>query len=353
MLAFRNAFGPSRRGFLKSATTAFLVAGLGIGAASAQDTLTVYSALDEDQFAEMLTAFGAMHPDIKINKIIDSNGPIIARLLAEKDNPQADILLGAAVSGMLVLHKAGVLEPYQPAEFDKIKEKFKDTVNTPPVWTGLDAWATAVCFNKAEGETQKLAEPKSYEDLLKPEYAGKVIMPNPNSSGTGFLTVAGWLKLYGEPGGWEYMDKLHNNIAQYVHSGSKPCKMAAAGETVVGVSYAFPGVKAINDGAPLSVILPAEGLGTEVEGVALIKGGKNHAAAKLLYDFAMSEESAKIANKYYPVVARTGVSSPIPNYPEGEEEKMMLMDFVWLADNRERILAEWQKRYGVKDAPKQ
>jgi iron(III) transport system substrate-binding protein len=318
----------------------------------AQQTLNVYSALDEDHFAEIMAAFEAKYPDIKTNKIIDSNGPIIARLLAEKDNPQADILLGAAASGLLVLHKAGVLEGYKPADFDKIKPKLRDQQNDPPVWVGMDAWASAICFNTTEGTGQNVAQPATWNDLLKPEYEGKIIMPNPNSSGTGFLTVAGWLKLFGEDGGWAYMDKLHRNISQYVHSGSKPCRMAAAGETLVGISYAFPGVKAINDGAPLTVILPDEGIGAEIEAAALIKGGKNPEAARLLADFAASEEGNIISNKYYVVVGREGISTPIPNYPEGEEQKMLDMDFVWLADNRERILDEWQKRYGVKDAPK-
>lgn len=330
------------------AVTALL---MGAGAARAQDTLTVYSALDEDQFVEMMAAFGALHPELTINKIIDSNGPTIARLLAEKDNPQADILLGAAVSGLLVLNEAGVLEPYKPNGIEKIKAKFVDPSNDPPLWVGLDAWADCICFNTAEGERLGLAEPKSWNDLLKPEYKGHVTMPNPNSSGTGFLAVAGWLQLFGEEAGWAYMDKLHENISQYVHSGSKPCRMAAAGEIPIGISYPFPGVKAINDGAPLSVILPSEGLGVEIEGTALIKGGKNPEAARMLADWAVSRESADIAIKYYPVIAYEGVSAPIPNYPENEETLMLDMDFTWLAANRERILSEWQKRYGVKSAP--
>lgn len=348
--------GSSFLGFIRSwsVAVAILVALAALpGDLRAQQVLNVYSALDEDHFAEIMAAFEAKHPDIKTNKIVDSNGPMIARLLAEKDNPQADILLGAAASGLLVLHKAGVLEGYKPADFDKIKPKLRDQQNDPPMWVGMDAWASAVCFNTAEGTSQGLAQPATWNDLLKPEYEGKIVMPNPNSSGTGFLTVAGWLKLFGEDGGWAYMDKLHANIGQYVHSGSKPCRMAAAGEAVIGISYAFPGVKAINDGAPLAVILPEEGLGAEIEAVALIKGGKNPEAARLLADFAASEEGNIISNKYYVVVAREGISTPIPNYPEGEEQKMLDMDFVWLADNRERILDEWQKRYGIKDAPKE
>lgn len=320
--------------------------------ASAQQTLTVYSALDQDQFGVMMAAFEAMHPDITVNKIIDSNGPTIARLLAEKGNPQADILFGAAVSGLLVLDEAGILEPYKPNGIENIKPKFMDQANDPPLWVGLDAWADAICFNTTEAAARGLPKPATWNDLLKPEFKGQVAMPNPNSSGTGLLAVAGWLKIFGEEGGWAYMDKLHENIAQYVHSGSKPCRMAAGGEIAVGISYPAPGVKAITDGAPLEVILPSDGLGVEIEGVALIKGSKNPEAAKLLADFAVSRAAADIALKYYPVVAYKGVTASIPNYPENEEALMLDMDFKWLAANRERILTEWQRRYGVKDAPK-
>ncbi|MEY2345300.1 ABC transporter substrate-binding protein [Proteus mirabilis] len=76
-----------------------------------------------------------------------------------------------------------------------------------------------------------LSKPTSWQDLTKPEYKGKIVMPNPASSGTGFLDVSAWLQIFGEQEGWAYMDKLHQNIGQYVHSGSKPCKMAASGNT--------------------------------------------------------------------------------------------------------------------------
>ena len=75
--------------------------------------------------------------------------------------------------------------------------------------------------------------PESWNDLTKPVYQGHVVMPNPNSSGTGFLDVSSWLQLWGEEGGWQFMDALHENIAWYTHSGSKPCKQAAAGVRIL------------------------------------------------------------------------------------------------------------------------
>lgn len=326
---------------------------VGFGTWDAQaEELTVYSAMAKEHFAELIAAFQEREPDLKINQLLDSNGPIMARLLAEQENPRADIILGASVPGLVMLEEKGMLAPYAPAGLDQIKDRFYDHKSETPHWVGTDAWASAVCFNKVEGANHGVEEPKSWKDLTKPEYKGMITMPNPNSSATGLLAIVGWMKILGEDEAWNYMDALHQNIAQYVHSGSKPCRMAATGEAVIGIAYPAPGVKAINDGAPLSVVIPEEGVGSEVEGVAIVAGAKHPDAAKKLADFAASQEGNQIHNKYYALVARKGVSTSVPNYPEGEEKALVDMDFYWVAANRDRILAEWQKRYGAKDEPK-
>lgn len=337
--------------WLGAALLASSVAVLGTGPAQAEE-LTVYSAMAKEHFAELIAAFQEREPDLKINQLLDSNGPIIARLLAEQENPRADVILGASVPGLVMLEERGMLMPYAPEGLDQIKDRFYDRRSETPHWVGTDAWASALCFNKIEGENQGVAAPASWEDLIKEEYKGMIVMPNPNSSATGLLAIVGWMEVFGEEKAWDYMDALHENIAQYVHSGSKPCRMAATGEATIGIAYPAPGVKAINDGAPLSVIIPEEGVGSEVEGVAILAGARNVDAARRLADFAASQEANEIHNKYYALVARKGVSTTVPNYPEGEEEALVDIDFYWVANNRDRILAEWQKRYGVKDEPR-
>lgn len=316
------------------------------------EELTVYGAMAKGHFADLIATFQAQEPDLKINQLLDSNGPIIARLLAEEQNPRADVILGASVPGLVMLEERGMLAPYAPKGLDQIKERFRDARSDPPHWVGTDAWASAICFNTAEGERLGVEEPKSWKDLIKPEYKGMITMPNPNSSATGLLAIVGWIEIFGEDEAWEYMDALHQNVSQYVHSGSKPCRMAAAGEAVIGIAYPAPGVKAINDGVPLTVIIPEEGVGSEVEGVAIIAGARNPDAARRLADFAASQQAHEIHNQYYALVGRKGVSNHVPNYPEGEEEALVDMDFYWVAEHRDSILTEWQERYGGKDEPK-
>src|SRR5215813_4344169 len=213
--------------------------GLFAADASAKTVLKVYTALEEEQLPPYKEAFEKANPDIEIEWQRDSTGVITARLLAEKDNRQADVVWGLAATSLMLLDKQGMLEAYKPKGFDQIKEQYKDTRAEGPTWVGMDAWASAICFNTAEGEKLGIKAPTSWADLLKPEYQGHIVMPNPGSSGTGFLTVSSWLQSMGDKGGWDYMDKLHQNINTYLHSGSKPCKDAAAGEYVIGISFAY------------------------------------------------------------------------------------------------------------------
>ena len=118
-------------------------------------------------------------------------------------------------------------------------------------------------------------------------------MPNPASSGTGYLTVAGWLTIMGEEAGWKFMDALHQNIAQYLHSGSAPCVQAAKGERLIGIGFDMRGATEKTKGAPIDLIVPKEGLGWEMEVTAIMKGTKNLEAAKKLADWAVDAEGQR------------------------------------------------------------
>src|SRR5260221_11220141 len=92
----------------------------------------------------------------------------------------------------------------------------------PPSWVGLDISMSAFCFNTETGKKHSLPKPESWADLTKPVYKGHVVMPNPASSGTGYLSVVSVLQRMGEAEGWKYLDALDKNIRQYTKSGSKP-----------------------------------------------------------------------------------------------------------------------------------
>jgi len=204
---------------------------------------------------------------------------------------------------------------------------------------------SAFCFNTEVAKKNSLPAPASWADLTKPVYKGQVVMPNPASSGTGYLSVVSILQRLGEQKGWEYLDALHKNIAEYTKSGSKPCKDAAAGERAIGVSFEYVAAKQKKDGAPVEMVLPKEGSGYDMEANALTKKGKNNAAAKQFLDWAITDEAMSLYSKYFAAVAVAGF--PVPEgLPKDIGKVVFPNDFDWSAKNRDRILAEWSKRYG-------
>jgi iron(III) transport system substrate-binding protein len=323
------------------------------GTADAQQKtrITVYTAIENEQLQPFKEAFEKATPDVEIAWVRDSTGTLTARFLAEKDNPRADAIWGLAVTSLLAFEQQGLLADYKPKGYDTLKPLFKDQT-APFTWHGIDAFAAAVCFNTAVAKAANLPQPKTWADLLNPAYKGKIVMPNPASSGTGYLTVAAWQQLMGDGPAWAYMDKLHDNVGVYTHSGSAPCVQAARGEFAIGISFDMRAASEKTKGAPLEIVVPTDGVGWDMEASAIVKATKNMAAAQKLMDFSASPAANEIYAKYYNIVANPSAKGTAPNYPAETEARLLKIDFAAMAANRDKTLAEWTKRYDGKSAPK-
>ncbi len=328
-----------------------LVAVILLAVPAAAEEILVYTALEDDQIPRYLESFKKQHPDITVKIVRDSTGIVTAKLLAEKANPHADLIWGLAATSLLILDQEGMLLPYAPKRVELVAPQFKDARN-PPTWVGVDAWMTGFCVNTVESKAKNLPIPSSFADLIKPAYKGHLVMPNPASSGTGYLTVSALLQLMGEQKGWDYLDKLHGNMAVYTHSGSKPCKQAAAGEFPIGISFGYRGIQEKKKGAPVETVFPKEGSGWDLEANALMKKAQIKPGARTFLDWALSEPAMQEYNKSYAVVSiPTGMGVP-EGFPKEPLKQMIKNDFNWAAKNRARILEEWNKRYGTKSEPK-
>jgi iron(III) transport system substrate-binding protein len=281
----------------------------------------------------------------------DSTGVITAKLLAEKANPKADFVMGVAATSMSIFDAEGMLAPYAPAGLARISPQYRDAKN-PPAWVGIDVWGATICFNTVEAAKRNIPKPETWRDLTKPVYKGQIVMPHPASSGTGFFDVSAWIQLWGEADAWKFMDGLHENIAQYMHSGSRPCASAANGEFVVGISFEYRANREKAQGKPIELIFPNEGLGWDLEANGIYKGTKNLAAAQKLMDWSMTDEAMGLYAANFAIVAVPALSKALPNIPADYASRLVKNDFNWAAKNRDRVLTEWSKRYESKAAPK-
>jgi iron(III) transport system substrate-binding protein len=308
----------------------------------AKDAVTVYTSLETDETVKYLEVARKDLPDLEINIIRLSTGELGARMLAEKDNPQADCIWGWAVTNMEEFIPKGMLEPYKAKGVEKLDKRF---VHPKDLYAGIDMYIAAFCVNTKVLKEKNLPMPKGWNDLLDPKFKGLVTMPNPVASGTGFLQIASLLQMYGakegKEDGWEYLKKLDKNIGEYIKSGSRPAKMTAQGEFAVGASFDFVVGELKKQGAPVEFVFPVEGAGYEVEANALLKGAKNPKAAKAFLDWAISPNAMKAYSAFKLGVTLPGIPTR-PDMPKLSEIKLYTMDFAWQGKNREPILKKWE-----------
>ncbi len=307
--------------------------------------ITAYTSLEEDDVKVYLDAFNKAKPGVKVNVLRLSTGDLAARMLAEKSNPRHDVIWGWAVTQMVDPRFLEMTEPYKPAGIEKVNAQFKDPDGR---WFATTGYFAGFCVNTEVLKKNNLPMPASWQDLLNPVYKGQIVMPNAASSGTGYAQVVSLLQMKGEEKGWQYLKDLDKNIAQYIKSGSRPCKAAATGEYAIGVSFAFSGVKQIMEGYPIKLVIPSEGAGFETEVNALMKTAKNKEDSKQFLDWLLTLDAAKLYGERSEMSSVPGAKAPDAvlkaGLPPDVSTVLYKMDFAASAKNKDRIIAEWKQK---------
>ena len=274
---------------------------------------------------------------ITVNYVRMSTGEALARLEAEKDNPQFDIMWGGPIDTYIAGKNEGMFEQYESPNVENLldKEKYLDPDN---YWAGIYLGSLGFATNKDFLEANPgLEAPTSWDDLLKPEFKGQLLVAHPSTSGTSYTAMSTILQLMGEEKGWEYLNDYADQVLQFTKSGSAPAKFVGAGEGAVGVVFSHDIVKQIEAGLPLVLSFPEEGTGYEIGGMAIVKGAKNLDAAKKWYDWALTPEAQALGPKYKAYQAPT-VGGVDLAYPELLEVNLIDYDFQWAGDNKKAFV---------------
>ena len=341
---------------MRSAKTMLLAAAalLASAAMPARADVVVYCSADEKMCRGLVTLF-TKETGIKADMTRQSSGETYARIRAEKDNPRADVWWGGTGDPHLQAAEEGLLAEYKSPMLPKLRDwAVRQAELAKHQTVGVYMGALGYGYNSEELARKKLAAPKCWADLLKPEYKGEVQMADPNSSGTAYTMLATLVQLWGEEQAFDYLKKLHRNINDYTKSGAAPAQAAGKGETLVGVAFQHDVVMvALTGKRPLVTVSPCEGTGYEVGSMSLIKGGRNAADARKFYDWALGVSAQKIMPEFgsYQVPSNSDVAVP-KEAPDLSAIKLINYDFAKYGSSaeRRRLLARWTNE--VKGAPR-
>jgi len=324
---------------------------LAVGVATAatlafgQQSVGAYTTLEEPLAKQLFEQF-EKETGIKVNWQRLSGGEVEARLEAEKANPQASIWVGGVGLNHMSAKVKGLTTPYKSKLASNTPAQYRDKDN---YWIGLYVGPLAFLTNEKVAKEQGLTPPKSWKDLLKPMYKGKIRVANPTTSGTAYnmITTVRYMYKGDEAKTFDYLAKLDVSIDQYTKSGAAGGKSVAIGEIPVAIGYAHDMVKLKVEGAPVVITIPSEGTGYEVASMSLVKGGKEAVNAKKLYDWALMKPAQEIIGKWY-VVPLSKLATKNPVAFSLEDVKTVKQDLQWDADNKIRLLDRWTKEIGSK-----
>ena len=237
--------------------------------------------------------------------------------------------------------KKGLLEPYAAKDSQAIPLRFKHPEN---MWQGVTLLTVAFAVNQKKIAELKLAPPRSWADLIEPRYKGHIVIANPSTSGTAYLLLASHItRLGGEDKAFQYYEALDKNLSQVTKSGGAPGRMAASGETPIGIALAYEVEVAKKQGAPIEIIYPSDGVAWTFEANAVIKGAKNPANAKRFLDWAVSKSAMTVYAGW------RGAGITRPDVPVSglklSEMNLINLDFVKAAEEKDRLVKKWQAQF--------
>lgn len=302
-----------------------------------KNTIIIYSSMEQFRGEELQKQLNEKFPDSKPMVMYVSTAKAAAKIYVEKDQSDADIIVGLETSYM-----------------EKIKDQLADISGKSrlPYLPGLTVadhqgkyvtWerqAGAFIINTEVLKKHNLPIPRTYEELLDHKYYNLIAMPDPKSSGTGYFFYKSLVNTMGEEQALAYIDKLEYNVKQFTESGSGPIKLLIQGEIGIGLGLTFQGVNQINSGSPFQIIYPQEGSPYSLTGSGLMKQSADDEEVNKVFDFIINDFLLYDKEHFSPESILVDQKNTIPNYPQD----IRYADMQGIEDikEKERLLDLWK-----------
>jgi len=312
------------------------LAATGAPAWSATNTVVIYNAVSTKLIQAFAEEFQKQNPGVKAEIISGGSGELLTRIKAERANPRGDVLVGPDAD--VFDAEIDLFEAYDSKEkagFDKA------AVHPQGKYYGFSTNFQAFIVNTKMMPLDKA--PKSWADLAKPEFKGKILMANPAQSGSAYSQMHQILMLYG----WDVMGKIIQN-ATFVPSSKLAFQNVAKGEIAVGLTSEFNILVSKLEGNPVDFVYPSDGTALINDANGIIKGGPNGENARKFIDYISSKQAHTIlVDLDKRRSARLDVAPP-PGLPDAKGIKTFAYDSAGAAKNRTEELEKFDKLFSAK-----
>lgn len=302
-----------------------------------EKTIIIYSSMEQYRGAELQKQLNEVFPEDKVLVMYMSTAKSAAKIKTEKENSDADIIVGLETSYMeKIKDSLADIKGISKQEYvDGLK--VEDNENVYVTW---ERQAGTFIINNDVIKKRGLDVPKTYEDLLDPQYKGLIAMPDPKTSGTGYFFYKSLVNQMGEEKALDYFEKLHKNVKLFTESGSGPIKLLVQGEVAIGLGLTFQAIEEINEGSPFRIVYPKEGSPYSLTGTAMLKGREKDEKIKAIFDYIVNDFFVYDKEYFSPEQVLISQQNKIKNYPENiHYANMEGIDDI---NEKERLLKLWK-----------
>ncbi|MFG2680068.1 thiamine ABC transporter substrate binding subunit [Streptomyces sp. NPDC048392] len=282
-------------------------------------------------------------------------GQAVNKAILTKDNPQGDVFFGVDNTLLSRALDNGLFQPYEAKGLDLVLPRYRADQDKHRV-TPVDTGDICVNYDKAYFDKHGLTPPKSFDDLVEPEYKDLLVTENAGSSSPGLGFLLGTAARYGDDGWQDYWKKLKANGVKVVDgweqayneefSGSSGGKKAKGDRPLV-VSYASSPPAEVVYADPQPATAPtgvADGTCfRQVEYAGLLSNAENPGGGKALLDFMLSktfQDDMPLNMFVYPVREGAQVPESFRKFgPQAQDPETL--DPAKIADNRDQWVKSW------------
>ena len=311
---------------------------LGATLAQADGALMIYNAGSPELGHDLVKAFKAKYPNITVEIIRQGSGELLTRVKAEAGRPQGDIIIAVAKENLEVIRD--LLQPYKVREDAAFPDDVKDTKENK--FYGFSFNIQAFIINT---DLVSLNDaPKSWKELGKKQWRGKVVLANPALSGSAYAQLFQMVHLYG----WDFINSVRK-VSTFVPKSTLVYTFVGRGEFAIGVTGEGNVFGEINKGSSVAAVYPSEGTGLRFDASGIIKGGPNLKNAKIFMDWLTTKEAMSIISKapHFRRMARPDVPPP-PGLKPSSEIKFFPYDAIKASKSRNTYLQKFGEIFATR-----
>ena len=307
-------------------------------------TVVVYTSVDQVFSEPVFQRFGK-ETGIRVRAVYDTEETkstgVLNRLIAEAENPQADVFWSGDPVRPFVLIDRGLVDPYVSPQAQRIPSDFRAVDGT---WTGFAARARVLLVNRERLGDRTM--PHSVRSLADPRWRGEAAMANP-LFGTTTMHVSAWFSTWGKEAAKAFLDSLKENQVKIASSNGEVKRLVVAGEATFGLTDTDDAFVAVQSGAPVDVVYPdQEEMGTLIMPTVVvgIRGGPNPENRRRMIDYLLSTETETLLSEsaaHMPLGSDARHPDHIPSVGEVQSMKIDYAHVAKWMEGIQPLLRKW------------